>query len=76
MGLVTSRWLVRNFKYAVLAIFVIAAVITPTPDMITQSILAVPMLVLYGLGIVIAFFFGKERSTRRERKARQPEPAG
>jgi sec-independent protein translocase protein TatC len=69
IGLVTSRWMIRNFKYAVLAVFVIAAVITPTPDMVTQSILAVPMLALYGLGILIAFFFGKERKTRREKKA-------
>lgn len=71
IGLVTSRWMVRNFKYAVLAVFIIAAVITPTPDMVTQSILAVPMLALYGLGILIAFFFGRERKTRREKKAEE-----
>ena len=75
IGLITSRWMIRNFKYAVLAIFVIAAVITPSPDMITQSILAIPMLALYGLGILIAFFFGKERQTRREKKAEE-ETAG
>ncbi len=68
LGLVTSRWMIKNFKYAVLAVFVIAAVITPTPDMVTQSILAVPMLGLYGLGILIAFFFGKESRTRKEKK--------
>ena len=68
IGLITSRWMVKNFKYAVLAVFIIAAVITPTPDMVTQSILAIPMLVLYGLGIVIAFFFGRERKTRKEKK--------
>lgn len=75
IGLVTSRWMIRNFKYAVLAVFIIAAVITPTPDMVTQSILAVPMLALYGLGILIAFFFGKERKTRREKKTGE-ESAG
>ncbi|MEW5901887.1 MAG: twin-arginine translocase subunit TatC [Acidobacteriota bacterium] len=75
MGIVTSRWMIRNFKYAVLAIFVIAAVITPSPDMITQSILAGPMLALYGLGILVAFFFGKERKARKARKA-EPEVAG
>ncbi|MFZ2054958.1 MAG: twin-arginine translocase subunit TatC [Candidatus Aminicenantales bacterium] len=68
LGIITSRWMIRNFKYAVLAVFVIAAVITPTPDMVTQSILAIPMLALYGLGILIAFLFGKERKTRREKK--------
>jgi sec-independent protein translocase protein TatC len=71
IGLITSRWMIHNFKYAVLAVFVIAAVITPTPDMVTQSILAVPMLALYCLGILIAFFFGKERTTRREKKAEE-----
>jgi sec-independent protein translocase protein TatC len=71
IGLITSRWMVRNFKYAVLAVFIIAAVITPSPDMVTQSVLAVPMLALYGLGILIAFFFGKERKTRREKKAEE-----
>jgi len=65
LGLITSHWMIRNFKYAVLAVFVIAALITPTPDMITQSIVAVPMLALYGLGILIAFIFGKERKDRR-----------
>ncbi len=69
MGIVTSRWMAKNFKYAVLAIFIIAAVITPTPDMFNQTLLAVPMLILYTLSIAVAFFFGKERKTRREKKA-------
>jgi len=75
MGLITSRWMVRKFKYAVLVIFVIAAIITPTPDMISQSILAVPMLALYSLGIAVAFFFGKERKDRRERRAKEKAAA-
>jgi sec-independent protein translocase protein TatC len=71
LGVITSRWMIRNFKYAVLAVFIIAAVITPTPDMVNQSILAVPMLALYSLGIPIAFFFGKESKIRKEKKAGQ-----
>ena len=70
MGLVTARWMVKNFKYAVLLIFVIAAVITPTPDVITQSIVAVPMLALYGLSILIALAVGHGK-----KKARQAEGA-
>ncbi|MGZ5438778.1 MAG: twin-arginine translocase subunit TatC [Candidatus Aminicenantales bacterium] len=68
MGLITARWMIRNFKYAVLLVFVIAAVITPTPDVITQSIVAIPMLVLYGLGILIALVVGrgKEKARRSE----------
>ncbi len=68
MGLVTARFMVKNFKYAILIAFIIAAVITPTPDMITQSIIAVPMLGLYGLSILIAFFFGKKRTALKKKK--------
>ena len=55
MGILTSGMMVRGFRYAILAIFVIAAVVTPTPDMATQTILAAPMLGLYALGILIAW---------------------
>jgi sec-independent protein translocase protein TatC len=55
MRMVTARFLLRNTKYAVLAIFVIAAVITPTGDMVTQTIFAAPMLGLYALSILIAW---------------------
>ena len=65
MGLVTARWMIRNFKYAVLVVFVIAAVITPTPDAITQSIVAVPMLALYGLSILIALAVGRGKEKAR-----------
>ena len=58
MKLVTWRFLARNFKYAILIIFVAAAVITPTGDMITQSIFAAPMVALYLLGILIAWMVG------------------
>lgn len=61
LGIVTPQFLLRNFKYAVVAIFIIAAVITPTPDMVTQAALAVPMILLYALGIAISFLFGKKR---------------
>ena len=54
LGFVSSRFLVKNFKYAIIIIFIIAAVITPTPDMVTQSLFAGPMLVLYFLSIGIA----------------------
>lgn len=59
LGIVTGGGMLRNFRYAILIIFVVAAVVTPTPDMATQTILAAPMLVLYLLGIVIAWVAGK-----------------
>jgi sec-independent protein translocase protein TatC len=64
MGVVTERWLLRKFKYAVLVVFVIAAIITPTPDVATQLVFAVPMLLLYLLGIAISWVF--------RRRARPP----
>ena len=61
MGVITPKWMVKKFKYAVLVVFIIAAVITPTPDMVTQSIIAVPMLGLYGISILIALVFRKRK---------------
>ena len=55
MRLVTAGFLLRHFKYAFLIIFIIAAVITPTGDMVTQTIFAAPMVGLYVLSIFIAW---------------------
>src|SRR5712691_7275 len=55
MKLVTARFLASNLKYAILLIFVVAAVITPSGDMMTQTIFAAPMVGLYLISIVIAW---------------------
>jgi sec-independent protein translocase protein TatC len=55
VGLVTPGLLIRNIKYAVLVIFVIAAIMTPGPDVVSQALMAAPMIGLYGLSIVIAW---------------------
>ncbi|HMA79720.1 MAG TPA: twin-arginine translocase subunit TatC [Candidatus Binatia bacterium] len=47
--------MLRSFRYAIVGIFIIAAILTPTPDVINQSLLAVPMLLLYILSIGIAY---------------------
>ena len=57
IGLVTERFLLAKLKYAVLLIFIIAAVITPTPDVMTQCVFAIPMIVLYLIGVAIAWAF-------------------
>jgi sec-independent protein translocase protein TatC len=61
MGVVTAGFLVRHTKYAVLAIFVIAAVISPGTDIVSQCLMAGPMLALYGLSILVAWVFAKRR---------------
>jgi sec-independent protein translocase protein TatC len=62
IGLVTPWFLLKNFKYAVLLTFVVAAVITPSADIPNLMVMAVPMLLLYLLGVIVAFLFGKKRT--------------
>lgn len=61
VGLVTPGFLLRHFRWAVLIIFVAAAVITPTPDVFNMMLFAVPTLGLYLVGIAIAALFGRQR---------------
>ncbi len=61
LRLVTAHFLVQQFKYAVLIIFIIAAVITPTGDPSTQAIFAAPMVGLYLLSIAVAWIVGPKR---------------
>ena len=56
MRVVTARFLARHIKYAILIIFIVAAVLTPSTDPWNQTIFAVPMIGLYLLGIAIAWF--------------------
>ncbi len=63
IGLVSAGFLARQFKYAFLASFVISAVITPGGDVVTQSVLAVPIIGLYVIGILVALLFGRKRRT-------------
>jgi sec-independent protein translocase protein TatC len=59
VGIWDYRFMLRSFRYALVIIFVIAAMLTPTPDVINQSLLAVPMLLLYVLSIGIAYIWRK-----------------
>jgi sec-independent protein translocase protein TatC len=61
LGIVTPAFLMRKFKYAIVLAFIVAAIVTPTPDMVTQTFLAVPMIALYLLGVAIAYLFGKKK---------------
>ena len=61
VGLVDHHDLVKGFRYSVVAMFVVSAMITP-PDIISQALMAGPLIFLYGIGIVVAWFFStKER---------------
>ena len=60
-GLVDARRLIGWWRYVIVLVFVIAAVITPTPDPVTQTLVAGPMIGLYIIGIILAHFFGRKR---------------
>jgi sec-independent protein translocase protein TatC len=62
LGLVTAGFLWRNTKYAILIIFVLSAVITPTSDPVNQTLMAAPMALLYFVSIAIAWLFGRRES--------------
>lgn len=57
LGIVTPETLAKNRRFAVVLSFIIAAFLTPTPDMFNQTLMAVPMILLYELGIWIVPFF-------------------
>jgi sec-independent protein translocase protein TatC len=66
VGIWDYRFMLRSFRYALVVIFVVAAMLTPTPDVINQSLLAVPMLLLYVLSIGIAYLWRRPEMNRDE----------
>jgi len=74
VGLVTPRFLLRNFRWAVLVIFVAAAIITPTSDVFNLCLFAVPTLGLYLLGVAAAAVVGRAKK-RAEAEAEAEEDA-
>jgi sec-independent protein translocase protein TatC len=67
-GIVTPRFLWKNIRYAILAVFLVAAIICPSPDPWTMCIYALPMLALYLLGIAIAWWVHPARRKAKEAK--------
>jgi sec-independent protein translocase protein TatC len=57
MGFVTPKTLAKHRKYAILMAFVVAAILTPTPDAFNQILMALPMIVLYEVGILVSRIF-------------------
>ena len=60
LGIVTPAFLLKKSKYAVVLAFIIAAIVTPSPDMFNQTALALPMIGLYFLGVGVAYLFAKK----------------
>ena len=55
MRVITARWMWHNLRYSILAIFVLAAVVTPTTDILNMCLFAAPMVGLYGISIAVAW---------------------
>jgi sec-independent protein translocase protein TatC len=66
MGLITPRFMIRNFKYAVMIIVLIAAVLSPDPGGMGMFMMAAPVVVLYILSIGLAWMFGKKKESISE----------
>ena len=70
LGIMTPSFMVKNFRYAVLVIFILAAIVTPTPDIVNMCVFAAPMLGLYALSIGVAWVVHpKQRAARKEKQA-------
>src|SRR5437763_2482153 len=80
LGLVTPRLLIKVWRYAIVIIFILAAVLSPTTDVPNLLVFAAPMLLLYFLSVGIAWVFHRKRQTEEEyqaleRKSRAPAPS-
>jgi sec-independent protein translocase protein TatC len=65
-GIVDARTLWRKTPYAILVVFIVAAVVTPSPDWVSQVLVGVPMVALYLLGVAAAYLFGGSRARGTE----------
>src|ERR1700756_865110 len=71
MGIVSPGFMWKNFRYAILVIFIVAAIITPTTDILNMCIFAAPMVALYAVSIGVAWLVHpKQRAARREKQAK------
>ncbi len=63
MGVITARWMIKYWRISVIAILIVAAVVSPTNDIPNMLLFALPMLVLYVISIFVAWVAGRPRKT-------------
>jgi sec-independent protein translocase protein TatC len=71
MGIMSPGFMIKNFRYSILVIFIIAAIVTPTPDIVNMCIFAAPMIALYALSIGIAYVVHPKQRHARQEKAKR-----
>lgn len=70
LGLISARIMRKGRKYAIVGIFILAAILTP-PDVVSQLLMACPMLALYEISILVAAIFGKKHPKKDEDNKRE-----
>jgi sec-independent protein translocase protein TatC len=66
LGILTVKFMRDTRRYAVVVILIIAAVVTPTPDMMTMTVVSIPLFILYEVGILVAAVVEKRKKAREE----------
>jgi sec-independent protein translocase protein TatC len=66
LGVLSPQFLIKNARYAVVIIAIMAALITPTPDPLNMGLVMAPLLILYGLGIILSRFLYRPRDNYLE----------
>jgi sec-independent protein translocase protein TatC len=64
LGILNAKFMRETRRYAVVIILIVAAVVTPTPDMLTMTIVSIPLFILYEVGILVAAVVDKRRLAR------------
>jgi len=63
LGILSAHWLLNKGRYSIVIIFIVAALLTP-PDVVTQCLLAGPLIIIYGLCILVAFLANKKKPSK------------
>jgi sec-independent protein translocase protein TatC len=61
MRVITARWMWRNLRYSILAIFIVASIVTPTTDILNMCLFAAPMVALYAISMGVAWLVNSAR---------------
>ncbi len=73
LGILNPKTLAKQRRYAILLAFICAAILTPTPDIFNQVLMAGPIILLYELGILSARLFSKKKLRSKFQKEGSPE---
>jgi sec-independent protein translocase protein TatC len=73
LGIVNAKMLAKQRRYAILVIFIVAAILTPSPDAVSQILMAIPLMILYEISIIVVKFARKKKPSPEESDARERE---